>query len=682
MPLWHQWVDIVSEETSNVTELEPQLNAAKRHIQAGNMAAATTVLETLLMADREHREALYYLAVCQRQQGLNKEAIDTLKALTEAHPDYGRAHQEKAYNFIALKQLSDATAAFERAVALNPALLASWRALCARYEQLNQTIKLSEARARVQSLEAMPKQLQSVASLTYEGKLFIAEQICRQFLQNEPHHKEAMRLLADIGNQLQVLDDAEYLLESCVDFYPDFHRARLDYVQVLHKRQKYDKALAQARQLKKLAPQNVLYDVTLAAQQQALGDFDGALAIYEEVLGRHGDVAQVLTSRGHALKTCGRADEAVDSYQRAYAAQADYGDAYWSLANLKTYRFSDAEMALMASQEASSDTSPENRYHLCFALGKAFEDQGDYRSSFDYYDKGNRLKREQSGYRSEMLESDLAEQRTLFDADFFGERAHFGCQSSAPIFIVGLPRAGSTLLEQILASHSLVDGTLELANIIGTANRLNSLKRRGSATPYPAILADLSADQTRELGEQFIQETQHHRGSGVYFIDKMPNNFRHIPLIQLMLPKAKIIDARRHPMACCFSGFKQLFAEGQEFTYGLPEIGRYYRAYVEVMSHWDLALPHRILRVQHEDVIDDLEGQVRRILDYCELPFEQACIDYHETDRAVRTPSSEQVRQPIYKSGMEQWQHFAEYLSPLEEALGPTLHQYRGSSAG
>ena len=664
-------------EQQEKSTLEPQLNLAKRQLQAGDLKLANNTLLAILNQEKEHREALYYLAVCQRQQGANEEALASLETLVAIHPDYGRAFQERAYNLVALKRTDEATDCFERAVSLNPALLASWKALIGRYEFLGLVSKAGEAKARVQWLESLPRELQSVASLIHEGKLFIAEQICRQFLQREAHHAEAMRLLADIGNKLQILDDAEYLLESCVEFYPNFYRARLDYVQVLHKRQKYDQAQKQALSLRQAAPRNVLYDVTLAAQEQALGNFDAALEIYDEVLSRQGDLAQVLTSRGHALKTCGRSEEAVQSYQRAYEAQADYGDAYWSLANLKTYRFSDAEIERMVSEEASASIGLENRYHLCFALGKALEDRQEFNRSFNYYEKGNRLKRANSGYRSETLEAELEMQKTLFDGAFFDSRGNHGCDSEAPIFVVGLPRAGSTLIEQILASHSVVDGTMELANIIGTANRLNGLKRRGAAAAYPAILTDLSAKQTRELGEQFIKDTQHHRGDGVFFVDKMPNNFRHIPLIQLILPKAKIIDARRHPMACCFSGYKQLFAEGQEFTYGLDEIGRYYRAYVDVMQHWERVFPGRILRVQHEDVIEDLEGQVRRMLDYCDLPFEQACVDFHETERAVRTPSAEQVRQPIYKSGMEQWQHYAEHLQPLEMALGSALHEFR-----
>jgi tetratricopeptide (TPR) repeat protein len=667
----------VTVENSKLQGNDAILSEAKRQLQSGNRVEAVRALHSILDSDPTHKDALYYLAVSMRQQGDSVAARNTLQSLFAAHPDYGRAYQEEAYNLIALKRNDSALEAFERAVALNPALLASWKALHGRYGQLGLADRKAEAANHVRWLEGMPSELQTVTSLLYEGKLYVAEQICRQFLQKKPHHQEGMRLLAEIGSQLQIFDDAEYLLESCVEFYPEYERARLDYVQVLHKRQKFDKALNQALHLRARSPENMVYDVTLAAQQQAVGDFSGALSVYDKVLSEHGEMARILTSRGHALKTSGRADEAVESYQRAYRAQPDYGDAYWSLANLKTYRFSESELAQMVEQEASLSIITENRFHLCFALGKAYEDLGDYARSFAYYDKGNALKRAESGYRSEIVEQELKAQKALFDGDFFEERSGFGHANEAPIFILGLPRAGSTLLEQILASHSLVDGTMELANIIGTANRLNGQKRQTGTSPYPKVLAQLSEAQTRQLGEQFIQETEHHRGDGIYFIDKMPNNFRHIPLIQLILPKAKIIDARRHPMACCFSGFKQLFAEGQEFTYGLDEIGRYYRAYVDVMAHWERELPGRILRVQHEDVVEDLESQVRRILDYCGLPFEQACLDFHETERAVRTPSAEQVRQPIYKSGMEQWQHFGAYLGPLEDALGPTLSDYR-----
>ena len=653
------------------------LREGKLQLQQGQLQAASDTLQQLLSEYPRHQEGLYYFAVCLRQGGNHRAAADILEQLQQAHPRYGRAYQEEGHNLKAIAQHPAAAEAFEKAVALNPALLGSWRALQAWYAQAGPEEKAREADNHVRWLSAMPPQLQSVSSLINEDKLYIAEQVCRQFLKQQPHHKEAMRLLAEIGNKLQILDDAEFLLESCVEFYPDYQRARLDYVQVLHKRQKFEQALEQARQLHHSDPKNVLYELTLAAEQQAVGNFDEALYIYDQVLASQGDLPKVFSSRGHALKTIGRSDDAIASYRQAYGCKPDFGDAYWSLANLKTYRFTDAEIEQMRREEANPGIAGNDRIHLCFALGKALEDRQAYADSFAYYDRGNRLKKAERGYKPEIVESELQQQKLLFDAGFFQQRHGYGSNSEAPIFVVGLPRAGSTLLEQILASHSQVDGTMELANIIGLANRLNGRKRQQQDSPYPGILADLDAQQLQKLGEDFIEDTRQHRQQGLFFVDKMPNNFRHIPLIQLILPEAKIIDARRHPMACCFSGFKQLFAEGQEFTYGLDEVGRYYRAYVDVMAHWDAVLPGRILRVQHEDVIADLETQVRRILDYCGLPFEQACVDFHQTERAVRTPSSEQVRQPIYSSGMEQWTHFTPFLQPLEEALGPALTGYR-----
>jgi len=653
---------------------ETLLQEAKLSLQAGDVPAARAPLHAILERYPDHREGLYYLAVCERQTGESTAAIKVLARLLSKHPQYGRAYQEYGHNLAANKDAEGATVAFEKAVKLNPALMSSWQALLGRYRYLGSTDKAEDANNHIRWLESMPVELRTVTSLLHENKLYVAEQICRAFLKKEPHHREAMRLLAEIGSKLQILDDAEFLLESCVEFYPDYHRARLDYVQVLHKRQKFNMALDQARELHHSDPQNLLYEVTLAAEQQAVGNFDEALYIYDQVLAKNGDLPRVLVAQGHAQKTSGLASDAVVSYQRAYRCQPDYGDAYWSLANLKTYRFSEEEIQQMTAQESSSEVDSTDRIHLCFALGKALEDRQQFNEAFACYERGNALKQAECGYDANKLEEELLTQKALFGQQFFSERADMGCESSAPIFIVGLPRAGSTLLEQILASHSEVDGTMELANIIGTANRLGGRNHHRGESRYPSMLSELERPHASQLGESYIADTLQHRQQGRFFVDKMPNNFRHIPLIQLILPKARIIDARRHPMACCFSGFKQLFAEGQEFTYGLNEIGRYYRAYVDIMAHWEKVLPGRILRVQHEDVINDLEGQVHRILEFCDLPFEQACIDFHKTDRAVRTPSSEQVRQPIYQSGVDQWQSF---LQPLELALGEALTVYR-----
>ena len=485
-----------------------------------------------------------------------------------------------------------------------------------------------------------------------------------------------MRLLADIGMRLGVLDDAEFLLESARKFAPDNVQIRIDYIQALRKRQKFEQALEQAEDLLKTSPQNPQFQSLFAIESMQTGDYETAITMFDNVLKRIPGDPVTLTSKGHAYKTLGQYEPAVNAYHAALASQAQHGDAYYSLANLKVYSFSDDEIDNMHAQESNPNLSHIDRIYLCFALGKAYEDKKDFKSSFKYYERGNRLKKTQRRYNAEQMSEDLKAQRDVCTAEFFERRSGTGHDAPDPIFIVGLPRAGSTLLEQILSSHSEVDGTLELPNILSLSQRLRRRGRETAASGYPEILRELSEEELATFGEQFISDTRIHRQGAPFFIDKMPNNFRHIGLIHLILPNAKVIDARRHPMACCFSGFKQLFAEGQEFTYDLTDVGRYYRDYVELMDHWDEVLPGKVLRVHYEDVVADLEPQVRRLLDYCGLPFEQACVDYHTTERAVRTPSSEQVRQPIFKSGLEQWRHFEPWLEPLKTALGPVLNRY------
>jgi tetratricopeptide (TPR) repeat protein len=387
--------------------------------------------------------------------------------------------------------------------------------------------------------------------------------------------------------------------------------------------------------------------------------------------------ADLHLSLAHALKTLGRRQESVDSYRAAAAARPNFGDAYWSLANLKTYRFTDQEVDRMRSEEANGATPLVDRYHLCFALGKAFEDLGNYAESYRYYERGNALKRSESRYRPEIIESNTRRQIEVCTAEFFAQRQDVGSASRDPIFIVGLPRSGSTLLEQILASHSRVEGTQELADIPRMVLDLQGRDPDLNNPRYPGVIPQMDPAEFLRLGEKYLSDTRFYRKDKPHFIDKMPNNFRHIGLIHLILPNARIIDARREPMACCFSNFKQLFASGQEFTYSIEDIARYYRTYLQLMRHWDEVLPGRILRVQHEDVVDDLEGNVRKVLDFCGLEFEPACVEFHKTERSVRTASSEQVRQPIFREGLDQWRHYERWLGPLEEALGDALTRYR-----
>ncbi len=653
------------------SDAEAMIDNAKRLLQAGNFARAAAAMERLLDDDPRNVDALYILAVAQRYAGQVGQAQLTLAQLIEIEPAHARTFQEQGHCHRAAGDNDRAIEAFDRAVAANPALVASWRALV----ELNLAAGRREAEAVARNqfdwLSGLPPALVSVASFMHEGKLQKAEKLCRHFLQTNGHHLEAMRMLAELGARFQVLDEAEFILESCVEMEPEFHPGRFDYVNVLHKRQKFARALEQAAILRYKAPGVPHFDMMFANQNLAVGNFDVALGVYDALSAATPNNHQVSLTRGHALKTIGRQADAVAAYRQAYTSKPDFGDAWWSLANLKTYRFSDAEIARMEAVEAARSTATVDRYHLCFALGKALEDRGDYARSFGYYDTGNRLKREELRYDPDRIDAEMTAQKRACTPALFDAKRGGGAAATDPIFIVGLPRAGSTLLEQILASHSMVEGTTELPNILALAHRLDGRRRVDDEAIYPGNLGELTPDELTGFGEAYLRDTAIQRSGKPYFIDKMPNNFRHIGLIHMILPNARIIDARRDAMGCCFSNFKQLFAEGQDFTYGLTEIGRYYAGYVDLMRHWDEVLPGKVLRVQYEDVVGDLENEVRRMLDFCGLPFEAGCVNFHETERAVRTASSEQVRQPIFRSGLDQWQNFDPWLAPLRAALGP-----------
>ena len=646
-------------------------NAAsvQRLLQAGDATEAVRRLDHWHTDNEPTSESLYLLAVSYRYAGDLPQALETIEQLRTLAPRFGRGFQEAGHIYLASRNQQQALSAFQRAVALNDSLLGSWRAiikLCARPEH-SQLRK--QALLQSEKLAALPPALLSVRNAIAEANLRKAEDICRHFLKQNPTHVEAMRLLADLGVRSEVLDDAEFLLESALEFEPDNRFARYDYMNVLYRRQKYAQAMDEAKRLLALEPNNAQYQTGYANQCVAIGDFDEALDVYDQVLGRFPETAQLHLLRGHALKTVGRTDEAITAYRKTYATNPRCGDAYWSLANLKTFRFSSEEVMAMSNQEASDELEIEDQVHFCFALGKHFEDNKDYATSFDYYNRGNELRRKQLGFSADLLSSRLALQSEVMSPEFFARHAGSGCQDPDPIFIVGLPRAGSTLLEQILASHSQVDGTQELPNIGALAYQLDGRRAISDQPRYPHCLEDIDASELQKFGEQFLADTRIHRRGAPFFIDKMPNNFRHIGLILLILPNAKIIDARREPLSCCFSGFKQLFSSGQEFTYGLEQIGQYYNDYLDLMEHWDRVLPGKILRVQHEDVVADLEGQVQSLLDYCGLSFEQACVDFHNTERSVRTPSSEQVRQPIFTTSLEAHKPFEPWLGPLQQIL-------------
>ena len=613
-------------------------------------------------------------AVCYRYNRRFDAALDTLNQLKALAPDHGRAHQEEGHTQRDAGRPDEALLAYARATHFNPALVAAWREQLKILQEKGLDSQARQVEEELTRVQALPDSLIGVMDLIAQGRLLKAEDIVRQFLQKIPHHVGAMRLLAEIGMRLGVLDDAEFLLEAAVRLEPDNVPARIDYIQALRKRQKFHEALAQATALLESDPENLQLRSIFAVECMQTGDYDSALEAFDKILVSVPRDPVTLTSRGHALKTQGRYEDAVDSYRAALASQPQYGEAYYSLANLKVYSFGEDELHQMRAQDSNTNLSHMDRVHLNFALGKAYEDRGDYDSAFDYYERGNALKKNQSRYNADEMAADFEAQQQVCTSTFFAARERVGHDAPDPIFIVGLPRAGSTLLEQILSSHSQVDGTLELPNVLSLSQGLRRQGRK-DGKPYPENLADLSADELAAFGRTYIEETRVHRQGAPFFIDKMPNNFRHIGLIKLMLPNAKVIDARRHPMACCFSAWKQLFAEGQEFTYDLTDVGRYYDDYVSLMAHWDNVLPGFVLRVQHENVVDDLEGQVRRMLEFCELPFEAACLEFYRTERNVRTPSSEQVRQPIYRGGLEAWRNFESRLQPLKNALGEDVRR-------
>jgi len=656
--------------TRTLSPVEAEVLRLRALMEKGQFAAALAGAEALLERVPENRDVLYLIAVNRRYLNRIPEALGALERCARLHPGYSRLYQERGHCYIAARNPGQALEAYLAAVRINPALPASWKAILVLFRSAGRSDDARNAAAHLAELERLPAAVITASGLFADGEIIAAERVIRDFLLSNPDHVEGMRLLAQIGMKLEIYDDAEFLLESVLVFAPGYHAARYEYVQALLARHKSQTALEEARALLDHEPENRNYRTIYATACVALGSYDEALAVYRKLLDEAPRAAGLHLSIAHALKTVGLQSEAVESYRAAAAAAPGFGDAYWSLANLKTYRFTDAELEEMHRHAALETTTPVDRYHLCFALGKALEDRGEYRRSFEFYERGNELKLKELRFRLEPIERTARTQISLCTRPFFAARAGFGCPQPDPIFIVGLPRAGSTLLEQILASHSKVEGTLELSDIPRLVNTLQGRVYDESNPPYPGVLASLDAAHCARLGEIYLADTQIYRTGRPFFIDKMPNNFRHIGLIHLILPNAKIIDARRDPMACCFSNFKQLFASGQEFTYGLDNIARYYRCYVELMDHWNEALPGKILRVNHEDVVEDLDANVCRILEFCGLEFEPACLEFYKTERKVRTASSEQVRRPIFKEGVDQWRKFEPWLEPLKTALG------------
>jgi len=660
--------------TSAASEVQRLRALLRQH----NFPEVLNAGQALLAQNPQQRDALLFVAIAQRYSGRVTEALRTLETLERHHPRFSRLYEERGRCHVELRQAAAAIEAFERALSLNQALPGSLQMLEGLYRLSGQFERAAAVAAQGASLRNLPSEVMTAISLFADGDLDAAEPMVRSYLLKHGNHVEAMRLLARIASARKVFDDAEILLAAVLELAPDYRVARQEYAAALAELHRHEEARRELDRLLAEDPQDRELRTLYAFNCVGVGEHERAVELYSALLSGAPEDAELHLSIAHAQKTLGRQAEAIESYRRAAACRPEFGDAYWSLANLKTYRFTDQELERLRSAQRAPATGTADRYHLAFALGKALEDRGEYAESFRYYEAGNALKRAESSYRAEIMERNARAQIELLTREFFASRASFGAPAPDPIFIVGLPRSGSTLLEQILASHSKVEGTQELANIPQMVRRLRGRNPDPERPLYPGVLSRMSAEDFQRLGEKYLADTRIYRSGKPHFIDKMPNNFRHLGLIHLILPNARIIDARREPMACCFSNLKQLFAQGQEFTYSTEDIARYYRDYLALMRHWDSALPGRILRVQYEDVIDDLETHVRRLLDFCGLEFEPACLEFYKTERSIRTASSEQVRQSIFREGLDQWKHYEPWLGPLKHALGTALDDYRG----
>ncbi len=653
------------------------LDQAARQLATDPTAAerqATAVLEALPNDPR----ALLILASARRRTGDASGALSLLEPLAKAYPKAANTHLELGLARAATGEDGDAVIALRHAVSLNRELPQAWRALG---DLLFKTgdVKGAEA-AFAEHLRAglTHPQLKAAADALSTDAPSQAGALLRAYLSGAPQDVAALRMLAETLGQLNHHAEAESLLARCLQLDPGFDGARFTYASLLFQQQKAGEALPHLEHLLARDPDDPAYRNLLAACLSLVGDLDEVQRLYRELLAQYPGQPRIWLNYAHALRTVGRFEEAVDAYRRCIALAPDLGDAYWGLANLKLAVFSEEEVANMLAQLASPSVAKGDRLHLHYALGKALEDRGEYGASFQHYAAGAALRRAELSYSAERTSDERRRAQALFTPAFFATRSQAGSPAPDPIFVVGLPRSGSTLVEQILASHPAVEGTMELPDIGLIAGELAA--SIGSDSYLNAIPA-LTPRNLQDLGEHYLAETRLHRKlSRPFFIDKMPNNFRHVGLIHLILPQARIIDVRRHPLGAGFSAFKQHFAIGQSFSYDLGELGRYYRDYVALMDHFDAVLPGRICRVIYEDVVDDIETQVRRLLDHCGLAFDPACLRFYDNARAVKTVSSEQVRRPIFRGGLEQWRNYETWLGPLKHALGPALLDWRGET--
>jgi tetratricopeptide (TPR) repeat protein len=656
--------------------LAAALQHAARLLRSDPLLAAEQAAEILKVAPA-HPAATLLLGAARRAAGDPAAALETLQPLIAGHPTWAAGQYELGMTLSDLERHDDALSALQRAVALQPDMPDAWREIGDRLALRGELEGANAAYAQHIKASTKDPRLMAAALALCENQIHRAEVLLREHLKKYPTDVAAIRMFAEVAGRLGRNADAENLLSRCLELAPSFTAARYNYALALYRQAKSVAALQQVELLMAAEPRNSGYRNLKAVVLAMIGEYRQSIEIYADVLAKHPDQAKIWMSYGHALATAGRPADSIAAYRRCIALTPTLGEAYYSLANLKTFRFKEAELQIMREHLASSAVTNADRAHFHFAIGKALEDAKAFDEAFGHYAEGNKLRLSRVGWDPAEATTLVQRSKALFTKEFFSARKDSGAPVADPIFIVGMPRAGSTLVEQILASHSSVEGTMELPNIMALAAKLGGKRTPGQKSPYPDVLASLDAAECRALGEQYLEETRIQRKTAKpFFIDKMPNNFLHIGAIRLLLPRARIIDARRHPMACCFSNFKQNFAQGQRYTYSLEHLGRYYRDYVELMAHFDEVAPGAIHRVIYENMVEDTEGEVRRLLEFCELPFEPATLNFYDNDRAVRTASAQQVRRPIFREGLHHWRNFEPWLEPLRHSLGGVLATY------
>jgi tetratricopeptide (TPR) repeat protein len=614
------------------------------------------------------------LGAALNRQGRGAEAEPLLRRALVDLPQYAKGHEELGRALLQLGRADEAIGLLRQAIALDPKLQSAQLALVHALAEAGQA---GEADAAMQAfLRADPARelLARAAECHRDGKLEEAEGFYRQILARDPKHVEALRLLALIAMQSEHYGQAEQLLKRAVEVAPDFLAGWVDLSRAQLERLDLAAASASIGRAALLNPRSASVQVHVANVEARSGRHEQAVETYRRAAELNPQSIAPQLGLGNTLKTIGRQAEAIEAYRRATRLRPQASEAWWSLSNLKTFRFEDAEIAELERQCARSDLGDETRVQFSFALAKALEDRGEHARAFERYAEGNRTRRALEHYdpvRTEVINERI---RSVFDGEFLARHAGAGDPDPAPIFVVGLPRSGSTLIEQILSSHSMVDATHELPEVGRLIHKIGRDRQQRDA--YPEAVREFDDEAWAGLGRAYIQDTRVYRRMAPRFIDKNPNNFPSVGLLALALPNARVINARRHPLDTCLSCYTQLFARGQPFTYDLTELGEYYLEYNKMMAHWHAVLPGRVLDVQYEDMVADHAGETRRLLEYCGLPWEDSCLRYWETERAIRTASSEQVRLPIYETSVSRWRHYERELAPLIAILRAILPEF------